>query len=238
MNASGTIKLLSGGRYTGGAAGSVDPAQITEYVTYSWFTDACGGKNPAAGLTEPDPDKEGAYTWLKAPRYADEVHELGPLARMWVNDEYTNGISALDRIVARALEAKKIADAMDGWLDELVPDGPVYASSAIPAQATSAGLTEAPRGALGHWMDINDSVITRYQVVTPTAWNASPKDHLDQMGPIESALIGTPVADMSQPVEVLRVVHSFDPCLACAVHMVRPDDGSGGVEVLIPPGIA
>jgi hydrogenase large subunit len=238
LDASGTNKLLNGGRYTDGEPGSVDPAEITEYVTYSWYTDVCGGKNPAEGVTEPDPDKPGAYSWLKAPRYADKVHELGPLARMWVNNHYTNGISALDRIMARAHETKRIADAMDAWLDELVPDAPVYAPSTIPEQAIGVGLTEAPRGALGHWMNIESSVITRYQVVTPTNWNASPRDYLDQRGPIEAALIGVPVGDIDQPVEVLRVVHSFDPCLACGVHMVRPGDRSGGARVLIPPGIA
>jgi hydrogenase large subunit len=144
----------------------------------------------------------------------------------------------MDRIVARALEAKKIADAMDGWLDQLVAGAPVYTASAVPEQATAMGLTEAPRGALGHWMDISNSVVSRYQVVTPTAWNASPRDDLDQMGPIESALVGVPVADLSQPIEVLRVVHTFDPCLACGVHMMRPGDPNGGKKVLIPPGIA
>lgn len=238
LDAGGANKLFDGGRYTDGVPGSVDPAQITEYVTYSWYTAASGNKNPAEGVTEPDADKPSAYSWMKAPRYASKAYELGPLARMWVNGEYTNGISALDRIMARALEAKKIADAMDGWLDELVPGEPVYESSTIPEQATGVGLTEAPRGALGHWMDIDNSVISRYQVVTPTNWNASPKDDADQLGPIESALLGVPVADLNQPMEVVRVVHSFDPCLACAVHMVRPGDRTGGSRVLIRPGIA
>ena len=238
LDAAGGAKLLDGGRYTDGVNGSVNPAEITEQVTYSWYTAASGNKHPAQGLTEPDPDKPGAYTWLKAPRYANQAHELGPLARMWVNGVYTNGISAMDRIVARAQETKLIADAMDGWLDELVPDEPVYEPCTVPEQATGVGLTEAPRGGLGHWMDIDGSVITRYQVVTPTNWNASPKDHLDQPGPIESALVGVPVADLSLPMEVLRVVHSFDPCLACAVHMVRPGDRAGGSRVLIRPGIA
>ena len=157
---------------------------------------------------------------------------------MWVNNHYTNGVSVLDRIMARALETKIIADAMDGWLDQLVPGAPVYQSSTIPQQATGVGLTEAPRGALGHWMDIEDSVISRYQVVTPTAWNASPRDDADVPGPTEAALVGLPVSDLGQPVEILRVVHSFDPCLACAVHMVRPDDRKGGHKVLIHPGIA
>jgi hydrogenase large subunit len=237
LNASGTSKLFGPGRYTDGEFGTVDPGEITEYVAYSWYTAACGGKNPAQGLTEPDADKPDAYSWVKAPRYASKAHELGPLARMWVNQQYTHGISAMDRIVARALEAKKVADAMDGWLDELVPGGPVYQPAPIPQQATAMGLTEAPRGALGHWMDINNSVITRYQVVTPTSWNGSPRDDQNQMGPIEAALVGTPVADIDQPVEVLRVVHSFDPCLACAVHLVRPGRRIPARSVLVRPGI-
>ncbi len=238
LDASGTTKFFSGGRYTDGVPGSVDPAQIVEYIKYGWYTDASGNQNPAQGVTIPDPDKPDAYSWLKAPRYADKVHELGPLARMSVNNHYTNGVSALDRITARALETKLIADAMDGWLDDLVPGAPVYQASSIPQQATSMGLTEAPRGALGHWMDVNNSVITRYQVVTPTNWNASPRDNLEQPGPIEAALVGTPIADMAQPVEILRIVHSFDPCLACAVHMVHPGSRTTGTKVLIQPGIA
>jgi len=237
LNNAGTSKLFAPGRYTNGTPGATDPAQIAEYVRYAWYTPASGGMNPAVGVTEPDADKEGAYTWMKAPRYSGTPHELGPLARMWIANEYTHGVSALDRIMARAQETKKIADAMDGWLNELVPEAPTYATSSVPQQATSMGLTEAPRGALGHWMDIENSVISRYQVVTPTNWNASPRDDQDQVGPIEAALVGVPVADVNQPVEVLRVVHSFDPCLACAVHMVRPGQRSGGVKVLIHPGL-
>jgi len=238
LDAAGNTRLFHRGRYTDGVPGTVDAAEITEYVKYAWFTPASGDLNPADGLTEPNPDKDGAYSWLKAPRYADKPHEAGPLARMWVNGDYTHGISAMDRIVARALESKKIADAMDGWLDQLVPGDPVYAASAIPETAIGAGLTEAPRGALGHWMNITDSAISRYQVITPTAWNASPRDDADQLGPIEAALIGTPVADIDQPIEVIRVTHTFDPCLACGVHMVRPGDRHRGRTLLIPPGIA
>jgi hydrogenase large subunit len=151
---------------------------------------------------------------------------VGPLARMWVNGDYQNGISVIDRVAARALEAQKIANAMDGWLTELVAGGPVYAESPIPQTATGIGLTEAPRGALGHWIAVEDSRISRYQVVSPTSWNASPRDDAGQMGPIEQALVGTPVADLDQPIELLRVVHSFDPCLACSVHMVRAGEGA------------
>ena len=238
LNAGGTSKFLPSGRYTDGLAGSMDQAQITEYVTHSWFTAACDDKHPSVGVTVPDAYKSGAYSWLKAPRYAHKAHEAGPLARLWVSGEYTHGISTMDRIMARAAEAKKLADAMDDWLDELVPGGQVCTPSLKPQTAVGVGLTEAPRGALGHWMNVQNYVITRYQVVTPTSWNAAPKDNLDLPGPLEQALIGTPVVDLDQPVEVLRVVHSFDPCLACAVHMVRPGDRGRGTRVLIRPGIA
>jgi hydrogenase large subunit len=237
LDAGGTNRLLDGGRYTDGAAQPMAPHQIAEYVKYAWYTPTSGNRHPAEGVTEPDAEKAEAYSWVKAPRYADKPHELGPLARMWINNRYTHGISAMDRIVARAQEAKLIADAMDAWLDELVPDAPVYIESTVPQQATAAGLTEAPRGALGHWMDIDGGVINRYQVITPTAWNASPKDDLEQKGPLEAALIGLPVADVDQPVEVVRVVHSFDPCLACGVHMLRPGQRATDAQVLIPPGI-
>ena len=132
-----------------------------------------------------------------------------------------------------------IADSMDVWLDELVPGNSSYTYQATPADVSGIGLTEAPRGALGHWIDINsEKKISRYQVITPTAWNASPRigDASHQLGPIEQALIGTPVADENKPVELLRVVHSFDPCLACSVHLVRPHGKSEPVYVPLPTG--
>ena len=111
---------------------------------------------------------------------------------------------------------------MDGWLNQLVPGGVVYKPSTTPVTAVGIGLTEAARGALGHWVGIGAQKISRYQMVTPTGWNASPRDDMEQLGALEQALLGTPVADAAQPVEVLRVVHSFDPCLACSVHLVHP----------------
>jgi hydrogenase large subunit len=237
LNAAGTSKLFGPGRYTDGTAYALDPAEITEHVTHAWYTPESGGTHPADATTVADADKPGAYSWLKAPRLQGQAHEAGPLARMWISGRYTNGISAMDRIVARALETQLLANTMDTWLDELVPGAPVYVPSAIPASGVGAGLTEAPRGALGHWMTIADSAISRYQVITPTTWNASPRDDADQPGPIETALIGVPVADLNQPIEVLRVVHTFDPCLACAVHLVRPNDRRGGARVLLRPSV-
>ncbi|MHC4387067.1 MAG: nickel-dependent hydrogenase large subunit [Planctomycetota bacterium] len=222
LDANGQTKLLARGRYTDGESLAVDTAEITEYVKYSKYTENSGYLNPADGVTEPLAEKAGAYSWLKAPRYLDKVHEVGPLARMWVNGDYTEGISVLDRLAARVLEAKKVADAMDAWLNEIELEAPVYTYGDTPSESWGIGLTEAPRGALGHWIDIKNAKIDRYQVVTPTNWNASPRDDFEQLGPIEQALIGTPVADLTKPIEVLRVIHSFDPCLSCAVHMLRP----------------
>jgi hydrogenase large subunit len=225
LNSAGTSKLLARGRYTNGRMEDVDDLRITEYVAHSWYTDDSGARTPSDGFTEPDVDKEGAYSFLKAPRYDDVVHEVGPLARMWANGDYRDGISVIDRLAARARETKKIADAMDGWLDQLTPGQQVFAGGDRPSAGTGLGMTEAPRGALGHWLEISNGVIARYQIVTPTAWNCSPMDDMGQHGAVEQALIGTPVADLTDPVEVLRVVHSFDPCLACSVHMARPGDG-------------
>jgi hydrogenase large subunit len=231
QNAAGTSKLLSRGRYTKGAYGSVDPAQIREFVRYSWYSTASGNLPPSRGVTQIADSKNGAYSWIKAPRYLSLPHEVGALARMWINGDYRHGISVLDRHAARAIEAKKVADAMDEWLNQLNPGAAVYAPKPVPATATGMGLTEAPRGALGHWMNIAGGKVSRYQIVTPTAWNASPKDDAGQMGPIEQALVGTSVADVSQPIELLRIIHSFDPCLSCAVHMVRP--GRDGQKIVL-----
>jgi hydrogenase large subunit len=132
----------------------------------------------------------------------------------------------MDRHLARAEETLKIAQAMSTWVIQLKAGQAVYTPSTVPASSTSYGLTEAPRGALGHWLRIANGKISNYQVVTPTCWNASPMDGSGYRGPIEEALIGTPVQNINEPIEVLRVIHSFDPCLSCAVHVMRPAKGA------------
>ena len=142
---------------------------------------------------------------------------------MRINGDYQGNISVMDRHVARALEAAKIAAAMDTWLSELTPGQNAYDDNFDQFSGVGMGLSEAPRGALGHWVEINEGKISHYQVITPTCWNASPRDNRDVPGPMEQALIGTPIENPDQPVEALRVIHSYDPCLACAVHIMRPD---------------
>lgn len=203
----------------------LDIGSITEQVKHSWYADEGNGLNPSAGVTQPAfPKNPDAYSWLKAPRYQDQPFEAGPLARMWINGNYQNGISVMDRHLARAQEAALVADAMSRWIDELQPSEPVYRTFKIPLNAAGIGLTEAPRGALGHWHRISASKTGSYQIITPTCWNASPRDSLNVLGPVEQALLGTPVDNTDQPVEVVRVIHSFDPCLSCAVHVIRPKD--------------
>ncbi len=228
LDGTGQQKLLKAGQVVNGSTTvqPLDTNAITEQVTYSWYDNRTNNLAPASGATTPQYPKGGAYSWLKAPRYQGSAYEAGPLARMWVNGDYRYGISVLDRHHARAREAQKVAYALRQWVDQLAPSGPVYQQYATPAAATSIGLTEAPRGALGHWLRIANGTIANYQVVTPTCWNASPRDASGSRGPIEEALIGTPVSDITQPIEVLRVIHSFDPCLSCAVHVMRPAEGA------------
>lgn len=213
---------------------------ITEDLKHSWYADSGSGKNPAQGQTEPDLKKKYGYSFIKSPRYKGKVCELGPLARMLSNyvqkeaktkdlidsllGQLNAGVAALfsvlGRHAARALEAKLVADAMVAWLQALKPGEPTIVQTEIPDDAEGAGLSEAPRGSVGHWITIKDKKIDRYQVITPTAWNASPKDDKDQPGAVEQAIIGTKVKDKDNPFELVRIVRSFDPCLACSVHLL------------------
>jgi hydrogenase large subunit len=227
LDATGQTKLLKRGEVMDGATAvqKVDLGAITESVTYSWYDNRTNNLSPASGATIPQYPKDDSYSWLKAPRYRGAAHETGPLARMWVNGDYRQGISVMDRHYARAHEAVKIAAALRDWVGQLDFSAPVYNPYLAPRTASGFGLTEAPRGALGHWVRIANGKIANYQVITPTCWNASPRDSKGGRGPIEEALIGTPVLDQTQPIEVLRVIHSFDPCLSCAVHVMRPAEG-------------
>jgi len=223
------------------AAAAFDASKITEAVTHSWYEDDAEPRHPTEGKTAPMPTKEGGYSWLKSPRYDGEVYEGGPLARMLLSyargeqaREIIDGIlselgapasalnSVLGRHAARAVETKLVADAMADWILELAPGEPVYAPYDIPDEGEGVGLTGAPRGALGHWVRLKDGVIDHYQCVVPTTWNCSPKDDREQPGPAEQAIVGTKIRDEENPFEIVRIVRSFDPCLACAVHMVTP----------------
>lgn len=196
---------------------------ITEAVKYSWYSNNESNLTPMQGETNPQYPKSDAYSWLKAPRLSQKPFEVGPLARMWVGGKYQNGISVMDRHVARALEAQIVAQNMADWLNDLTPNQTAFERDYEQYSGVGVGMTEAPRGALGHWVEIEEGRISKYQVITPTCWNASPRDDRNIAGPMEQAILGTPVEDPDQPIEVLRIIHSYDPCLSCAVHIMRPD---------------
>ena len=234
--------LRSGTVSTDLRLGEVDSKKIAEYVKHSWYADSSTGRYPGEGETAPQPGKDGAYSWIKSPRYDGKVHEVGPLARMVVNYVAANAtvkelidpflssfnagpealFSVLGRHAARALECKYVADCMADWVLQLKPGEPVYTEYTIPEESSGMGLVCGPRGALGHWIRIEDHKIANYQCVVPTTWNASPRDDQGQPGPIEQALIGTKIKDEENPFEIVRIVRSFDPCLACAVHVMTP----------------
>lgn len=227
-------KLYPAGEYSNGIINNIDQSQIKEYTNSSWYSSGTG-LNPSVGETVPQYAKSGAYSWLKSPRYNDKPYEAGALARVWMSGDYRRGISVIDRHAARYIETVKIIANMKTWLSQLTVNADAF-TSVNPSSGEGIGLTEAPRGALGHWISIANSKIARYQVITPTCWNSSPSDDLGQAGPIEKALIGVKVADINQPIELLRIIHSFDPCIACAVHVMNPK----GVELnkfIVPLGI-
>jgi [NiFe] hydrogenase large subunit/hydrogenase large subunit len=199
-------------------------------------------------------DTDAKYSWVKAPRYMDQPMEVGPLARMVIayakgQPEAKKAVdfvlaklnvgpaalfSTLGRTAARGIETLLLAQKSQGWLNQLADNmgrgiletfnAERWDPTTWPKQARGFGAHEAPRGALGHWINIESGAIANYQAVVPSTWNAGPRDSRGQMGPYESALVGTPIADPEKPLEILRTVHSFDPCLACAVHLL---DGTG-----------
>jgi len=225
--------------YSGGQGKGAHPWEGETEAKYT------GPKPPYKNL-----DTDRKYSWVKSPRYEEKPMEVGPLAKLLVafasghketkdavtlvlkhlNVPATALFSTLGRTGARGIDCLITAQQLPVWLQQLqenigkgdirVHEQTKWDPSTWPNEAAGYGWHEAPRGALGHWIKIKDKQILNYQAVVPSTWNASPRDHKGQRGPYEEALIGTPIADPSRPVEILRTIHSFDPCLACAVHVL------------------
>lgn len=217
----------------------LDLEGIAEEVASSWYSESSGGV-PSSANTIPEPGFAGRYSWIKSPRYHGRVCEVGPAATMLVS--YAAGdprvrklvdgalakfklrpkalFSTMGRHLARALLAKMIADSLPGWALALKPGEPWRVDFRVPEEGSGVGTTDAPRGALSHWLTIEGGKIANYQCISPTTWNASPRDAAEVPGPIEQALEGLRVKDPDSPIEALRVIRSFDPCLGCAVHVI------------------
>lgn len=198
-------------------------------------------------------DESAKYSWIKAPRWRGHAMEVGPLARYIIgyaqgNEEFkeptekllrdldvpvTALFSTLGRTAARGLESVWAAEKMQYFFDKLIANikagdvatvnGEKWEPKSWPAETKGVGWTEAPRGALGHWLKIKDGKIDNYQCVVPTTWNAGPRDPSGNIGAYEASLMDTPMADPNQPVEILRTLHSFDPCMACSTHVMSEE---------------
>ena len=250
-----------------------DGSKMTEDTTHAYFAPNADGTktplHPLQGETNPPKDFPGyykdaanevvndQYTWSKAPRYAGEPMEVGPLARVLV--AYASGVepivenvnavleglgfeespdqlipalnSALGRLAARPIEAEYVSRLMIEWCSELVgvlkeptADNEWFADR-VRDTGEGEGFWEAPRGALYHCEKISGNKITHYQSIVPSTWNISPRDEKGIMGTIEQGLIGTPIENIEAPINALRIVHGYDPCIACAIHVVEPKTG-------------
>lgn len=208
-----------------GVKNPLNADQITEQVRYSWYLNDQGA--PEVDLSKPD-----AYSFVKTPRYEDLPMEVGPLARQILSGEYTHGNACMDRIIARVRELEKVLTIIKNLADrvELKPNNQKVFD--IPQKAYGVGLTDTTRGALGHWVQIENQVIHHYNIITPTVWNLSPKDITGSPGVVERSLIGTEINDIAKPVEIGRIVRAFDPCVSCATHLLGNEGELGVVEVL------
>lgn len=205
--------------YSNGSIQAFNPSGIAENIEYAWYSDEKTNYKLMESMPEPNMDKPKAYSWVKAARYKGVPFEVGPLARQWLSGEYRHGISTMDRVIARVLEAKKITEVMDILIQKLIPNISVQKEYEVPETAEGAGLVDTTRGALGHWIKIENRVISFYQIITPSVWNLSTRSGNSLKGTAEQALIGTTIEDIENPAELGRIVRSFDPCISCATHV-------------------
>ncbi|WP_428417675.1 nickel-dependent hydrogenase large subunit [Methylibium sp.] len=204
----------------------LDVAAIREDATHAWLADSAAPRHPLDGLTLPDADKPGAYTWNKAPRLAGEVIETGAIARQLASAQplvrdavARHGGTVYTRVLARLIELARVVPMMERWLQQLQSGESYCVPSPQFTEGIGVGLSEAARGSLGHWIVASRGQIANYQIVAPTTWNFSPRDAAGTPGALEQALEGAPVQEGElTPVAVQHIVRSFDPCMVCTVH--------------------
>ncbi len=222
----GEGRLYAPGTFAAGRPGALDPDAITEDHSFARMEGREAPHRPFEGSTFPDAADETGYTWCKAPRLDGLPYETGAIARQMVDGHLllremvaADGAGVLARVVARLVETARTLIAMETWVMQLEPEAPWCAQGATVRQGRAFGLTEAARGALGHWMVVEKGLVARYQIIAPTTWNFSPRDRAGVPGPLELALQGAPVAEGEKtPVSVQHIVRSFDPCMVCTVH--------------------
>ena len=204
----------------------LNPAEIKEDITHSWLNSQEEAKHPFYGSTIIDADQKNGYSWCKAPRLNKQVIEVGALARQMVDGHplirqlvTRYGANVRTRIIARLLELSLVVPAMEAWAGQLQAKEPFCLTARLADEAQGAGLVEAARGSLGHWLRVKNGRILNYQIIAPTTWNFSPRDSDGKPGALEQALQGTHVGeDKNASVIIQHIIRSFDPCMVCTVH--------------------
>jgi uptake hydrogenase large subunit len=221
----GDAHLFARGLHAGSVDQQLNTGLIAEDVSHAWMLGPEKALHPYDGVTKPDGDMADGYSWCKAPRLEGQPAEVGALARQVVaghplaRDLVKDGANVEARIVARFLEMALLVPAMEKWLGDIRPDDAFMEHGTMPANAEGAGLVEAARGSLGHWIRVEKGKIANYQIIAPTTWNFSPRDSSGCPGPLETALVGAQVqTGETEPVSVQHIVRSFDPCMVCTVH--------------------
>lgn len=190
---------------------------IQEDITRAWYERA---KWMEQGEARPAPRKPGAYSWTKAALYQGRHYEGGPLARMTINGFYKGGTATMDRIVARTLETSLITELVEEWLHKLEPGPPPFNQKKKLVRSQSIAVTDAMRGPLLHCAQIQEEQVEKYDIITPTVWNFSPKNEYGNRGPAETALIGAEIPSPELKFVIPgRIIRSFDPCISCATHI-------------------
>lgn len=226
------IKYVDSGVRINGYNNEFDIKNITRDINNAWMRAKNNILTPGVSSPpDPDPLKPNGYSWVDAPRYNGFAMEVGALARMTLSGKYNNGISVMDRIVAKAYEAKVICEIIEKLIGILKLGKANQKVLKVPKSAKGIGLSEAERGSLAHWLSIENGVISNYTLIPPSAWNLSPTDGKGVKGTVEQALIGTEINDVSAPVEIGRIVRSFDPCLNCAAHVTS--DKNKPISIII-----
>lgn len=219
---SGSLLFRSG--YYDGRCQELNLAEVTEHIKHSWYEAEDEIQFPTERTADVNLRKKGAYTWSKAPRYQARSAEVGPLARMVVDEDplamdliRQSPPGVLARVLMRVHEMARVATKLEEWLGQIDTNEPFFVKAELRDSASFA-LEPAPRGVLGHWIEIEKGLVKNYRIITPTAWNFSPRDANDHPGPVEEALIQTPVEGESDTKNIRHIVNSFDPCLYCSVH--------------------
>ena len=203
-----------------------DAGQIREDISHSWLNSHASPRHPYQGSTISGTDENDGYSWCKAPRLDGQVMEVGAIARQMVQGHglicalvAQLGANVRNRVIARLLELALVVPAMEQWLGQIEIGEAFCHSEKMPAEAQGAGLVEAARGSLGHWLRIQNGHILNYQIIAPTTWNFSPRDQAGQPGALEQALQDTELGDEAQTSATIQhIIRSFDPCMVCTVH--------------------